>query len=200
MKMSLIPIMLVVLLAMSSPNLAVALDNHDSHKTPVCNTDPEEQLTPFLAEFGLEELPEPFVPPNITYDPAVQIGNLLYLSGNGPSLPEGGFITGKVPSELSVEEAKQAAKLAAINQLAVLKKKVGSLKQVKRIVKVFGMVNAEPDFTSHPTVINGASDLFVAVFGECGYHVRSAVGMSSLPFGIPVEIEMVVELKDNGNR
>lgn len=200
MKESVILIMLAVLLALLSPNLAVAQADHDSYKHPTCNGDPEEQLKPFLEEFDLEELPEPFVPPNITYDPAVQIGKLLYLSGNGPALPVGGFITGKVPTELSVEDAKQAAKLAAINQLAVIKKKVGSLKQIKRIVKVFGMVNAEPDFVNHPAVINGASDLFVAVFGECGYHARSAVGMSSLPFDIPVEIEMVVELKDEGNQ
>jgi len=199
MKMSVVPIMLAVLLAVSSPNLALGSGNGDSHKYPTCNPDPEEQLKPFLAEFGLEELPEPFVPPNITYEPAVQIGNLLYLSGNGPSLPDGRFIIGKVPSALTIDEAKQAARLAAINQLAVLKKKVGSLKQVKRIVKVLGMVNADSDFEYHPAVINGASDLLVAVFGECGYHARSAVGMSSLPFGIPVEIEMVVELKDQRN-
>lgn len=161
-----------------------------------CNSDPEEKLKPYLAEFGLDELPEPFIPPNITFVLAVKTGNLLYLSGNGPALPDGGgFITGKVPLDLSVEDAQRAARLTAINQLAVIKKEIGSLRRVRRIVKVFGMVNASDDFTAHPSIINGASDLFVDVFGDCGFHARSAVGVASLPFGIPVEIDMVIELR-----
>ena len=187
---------LSVILTLCSVSLAILLPS-SAIAGVECNADPEEHLKPFLAEFGLEELPDPFVPPNITFELAVKTGNLLYLSGNGPALPEGGFITGKVPSELSVEEAQRAARLTAINQLAVIKNKVGSLTEVKRIVKLFGMVNADDDFTSHPTIINGASDLLVDVFGDCGYHARSAVGMSSLPFGIPVEIDMVVELKNS---
>jgi len=172
-------------------------DERNPHERLKCNADPEEKLKPFLAEFGLDQLPDPFVPPNITFVQAVQTGNLLFLSGNGPVLPEGGFITGKVPSELTVEEATRAARLTAINQLAVIKKKVGSLKRIKRIVKLFGMVNADTGFTAHPAIINGASDLLVAVFGDCGFHARSAVGMSSLPFGISVEIDMIVELKNS---
>ena len=199
MQVSAVPIMFAVLLAMLSPNRTVADDDLSSYKQPQCNANPEEQLKPFLAEFGLTELPEPFVPPGITFALAVQTGKLLYLSGTGPSLPGGGFITGKVPTTLPESDAQKAARLTAINLLAVIKKEAGSLKQVKRIVKLFGMVNAEPIYTNHPKIINGASDLLVAVFGECGYHARSAVGMASLPFGIPVEIDMVVELKDKRN-
>lgn len=187
-----------IIFALSLTGSAIAQERN-IHKQVRCNTDPEEQLKPFLAEFNLNQLPDPFIPPNITFKQSVQVGKLLYLSGNGPALPEGGFVTGKVPSELSVEEANKAARLTAINQLAVIKKAVGDLRRVKRIIKLVGMVNADSDFTSHPAVINGASDLLVAVFGECGFHARSAVGMSSLPFGIPVEIEMVVELKKRGS-
>ena len=109
---SCVPIIFAVLLAMLSPNPAVADNGHDSYKQPKCNADPEEQLKPFLDEFGLDDLPEPFVPPNITFVQAVQTGKLLYLSGNGPALPKGGFITGKVPTGLSVEGAKRAARRA----------------------------------------------------------------------------------------
>lgn len=150
------------------------------------------------AEANLEalgiELPEPFTP-IASFVPAVRAGQLLYLSGNGPQEADGTFITGKVPGQISVEEAQEAARLTAINQLAVIRAELGTLNRVKRIVKLFGMVNSAPDFTAQPVVINGASDLFVAVFGECGKHARSAVGMASLPFGIPVEIDMVIEVR-----
>ncbi len=125
---------------------------------------------------------------------AVRTGNLIFLAGKGPRKPEGGKVTGKLGADLTIEEGYEAARLAGIAQLSVLKAELGNLNRVKRVVKVKGMVNAEPDFTDHPKVINGYSDLMVAVFGERGKHARAAVGMGSLPSDIAVEIEMVVEV------
>ena len=125
----------------------------------------------------------------------VQTGNLLFLSGNGPLKADGKFTTGKLGSDLTIEEGYEAARLTAINQLGVLKSALGELSRVKRIIRVTGMVNATPDFTQHPSVINGFSDLMVAVFGEKGKHTRAAVGMGSLPFNIAVEIDMIVEIE-----
>lgn len=102
---------------------------------------------------------------------------------------------GKVPSECSVEEANQAARLAMLTRLAVIKAELGSLDRVTRVVAVSGFVNATPDFTDHPKVINGASDLLVEVFGELGKHSRTAVGCSSLPLGVAVEVGLVVEVQ-----
>jgi enamine deaminase RidA (YjgF/YER057c/UK114 family) len=133
--------------------------------------------------------------PLANYVHVVRSGNLLFLAGKGPSKPDGTYITGKVGKELSIEEGNKAARLTAINQLAVLKAELGNLDKVKRIVKVLGMVNCEADFKDHPKVINGFSDLFVEVFGEKGKHARSAVGMSSLPNNMAVEIELIVEIK-----
>jgi enamine deaminase RidA (YjgF/YER057c/UK114 family) len=113
-----------------------------------------------------------------------------------PQNPDGSRITGKVGTDLTVDQGYQAARLVGINLLSSLKAAVGDLNSVTRIVKVFGMVNADPSFTQHPTVINGISDLMVAVFGDCGRHARSAVGMGSLPFGVAVAIDMVVEVAD----
>lgn len=135
--------------------------------------------------------------PTGNYVPVVRAGKLLFLSGNVPRLPDGSFITGKLgdkPGQLSIDAGSHAARVTIINQLSVLKAELGELKRVKRIVKVFGMVNSDPDFTDQPKVINGASDLLVDIFGACGKHARAAVGMVSLPFGIAVEIDMVVEL------
>lgn len=139
----------------------------------------------------------PPAPPTGNYVPAVRVGKLMYLSGNVPRLSNGSLITGKLgpkPDQLTLDVGYQAAQVTIINQLAVLKAELGELKKVKRIVKVFGMVNSDPNFTDQPKVINAASDLLVEVFGECGKHARAAVGMVSLPFNIAVEIEMVVEL------
>jgi len=135
------------------------------------------------------------VAPTANFVKAVQIGNLVYLSGHGPDKPEGGQVTGKVGSDLSVEQAQQAARLVGISLLSTLKKEIGNLNKVKRIVKVLGMVNCIPTFEKHSQVINGFSDLMVEVFGENGKHARSSIGLSSLPANIPVEIEMIVELK-----
>ena len=124
------------------------------------------------------------------YVHAVRTGNLVYLAGKGAN------VIGKVGRDFTREQAYEHARETGMILLAVLKEHLGSLSRVKRIVKVLGMVNAAPDFTEHPAVINGCSDLFVEVFGEAGRHARSAVGMSSLPHGIPVEIEVIVEVTD----
>lgn len=139
-------------------------------------------------------LPTPSAPV-ANYVNAVQTGNLLYLAGKGPMQTNGQNITGKVGQDLTLEQGYQAARLVGINQLAVLKAELGSLDRVKRIVKVLGMVNCGPDFTDHPKVINGFSDLMVEVFGDKGKHARSAVGMPSLPSNIAVEIELIVEIE-----
>ena len=124
----------------------------------------------------------------------VQVGNLVFLSGHGPRSADGSAITGKVGGALSVEEGQAAARLVGLNMLASLKSLIGDLNHVKRVVKVLGMVNAVPEFGDHPKIIDGFSDLMVEVFGDAGRGARSAVGMGSLPFQIPVEVEMIVEL------
>jgi enamine deaminase RidA (YjgF/YER057c/UK114 family) len=134
--------------------------------------------------------------PTASYVKAVRVGNLVYLSGHGPDKPEGGQITGKVGNDLTLEQGQEAARLVAISLLSSLKREIGDLNKVSRIVKVLGMVNAAPTFERHSQVINGCSDLMVQVFGEAGRHARSSVGMSSLPSNIAVEIEMIVALKE----
>ena len=147
-----------------------------------------------LTELGIA-LPAPPKPAG-NYVGGVQVGNLLFMSGCGPSLPDGGSITGKVGGDLSVEDGYRAARQVGINMLSNVKAQIGSLDRVKRVVKVLGMVNAEPDFKEHPKVINGFSDLMVDVFGDNGRGGRSAVGMGSLPFQIAVEVEMILEIDD----
>ena len=148
-----------------------------------------------IAALGIE-LSEPEMPPGINILFVRQSGNTLYLSGNGPLRNDGSKITGKAGVDLSVEEAYEAARLTAINQLSVLKSHLGDLNRVVKIVKVLGLVNAPADFTEHPAVINGFSDLMVEVFGERGRHARSAVGASSLPWNIVCEVEMIVEVTE----
>lgn len=140
-------------------------------------------------------LPKPSSP-LYTYVSFVRTGNLIYLSGQGPRKADGSFITGKLGRDLSIEEGVEAAKLTGINLIATLQTAIGDLSKVKRIVKVLGMVNCTENFYEQPKVINGFSDLMVAVFGEKGRHARSAVGMSSLPMNIAVEVEMIVEVSD----
>lgn len=137
----------------------------------------------------------PVSKPVANYVKFVKTGNLIFLSGHGPQKTDGTYITGKLGANLTIEEGYAAARQTAINLLATLKDAIGDLNKVKRIVKVLGMVNGTDSFTDQPKVINGFSDLIVAVFGEKGKHARSAVGMSSLPLGMCVEIEMVVELE-----
>ena len=134
--------------------------------------------------------------PIANYVKYVQTGNLVFLSGHGPDKPSGGYVTGKLGTELVVEEGQAAARLTGISLLSTLKMAVGDLNRVKRIVKVLGMVNSSPDFTQQPLVMNGFSNLMVEVFGDRGRHARSAVGVNALPNNFAVEIEMIVELKN----
>ena len=148
-----------------------------------------------IKELGIT-LPTP-AKPVANYVPAVRAGNLLFLSGHGPFRTEGGVATrGKIGRELSIDEGYKVARQVGLSLLASARVALGSLDRVKRVVKVLGMVNAPEDFTDQPKVINGFSDLMVEVFGESGRHARSAVGMGSLPMGIPVEIEMILEVQE----
>lgn len=148
-----------------------------------------------IQELGitLPESPQPIA----NYVPAVRTGNLLFVAGLGPAArPDGTTPNGKIGKDLTQEEGYEAARLVGVNLLARLKSSLGDLDRVSRIVKLLSMVNCAPEFTQQPAVANGCSDLLVEVFGERGRHARSAVGMSSLPNDIPVEIEMVVEVRD----
>ena len=133
--------------------------------------------------------------PVANYVGAVRTGNLVFISGHGPRRPEGGSVTGKLGSDLTVEQGYEAAKLCMLACLASLQAEIGDLNRVRRIVKLLGMVNCAEDFLDPPRVINGASDLLVSLFGESGRHARSAVGMQQLPGNIAVEVEMIVELE-----
>jgi enamine deaminase RidA (YjgF/YER057c/UK114 family) len=147
-----------------------------------------------LEELGIQlRIP---APPVANFVHSVRSGNLVFLAGHGPQLPDGTWITGKVGRDIGLEKGKEAARITAINLLSSLKAEIGDLNKVKRIVKVLGMVNSDESFTDQPQVMNGCSDLLVDVFGDRGKHARAAVGMASLPFGIPVEIEMIVEVED----
>ena len=147
-----------------------------------------------IKDLGIELFTPP--PPVANYVKAVRTGNLVFLAGHGPTKPDGGYVTGKVGSDLTIKEGYAAARLVAIALLSSLKAEIGDLNKVTRIVKVKGMVNATSDFTSQPEVINGCSDLLVEIFGDKGKHARAAVGMGSLPRNISVEIEMVVEVEN----
>ncbi len=146
-----------------------------------------------LAALMLELPPAP--KPAGIYSPVVQVDNMLYVSGHGPLLPDGTMISGKVGADLSEEQGKNAARQVGLTILSTLKATIGSLDKVERVVKVLGMVNAAPNFTKHPQVINGFSELMVELFGENGRAARSAVGMGSLPGNIAVEIECILQLK-----
>lgn len=143
-----------------------------------------------LAELGIElpELPSPVG----NFVPSVIHGDLVFFSGQGPVMEDGQLAKGKVGRDVTAEEAYNHARRTGIVLLAAMQNAFGSLDRVAGVVKIFGMVNATPEFDSHPAVINGCSDLMVEVFGDAGRHARSAVGMGSLPGGISVEIEAVV--------
>lgn len=147
-----------------------------------------------VTELGLEFPPAP--KPGGNYTPVVQVGDICYVSGHGPLKPDKTLITGKVGKDVSEEEAYAAARQVGLAILATLRKTLGSLDRVVRVVKVLGMVNAVPDFQNHPKVMNGFSDLMVEVFGDAGRGARSAVGMGSLPSNITVEVECIVQVKD----
>lgn len=134
--------------------------------------------------------------PMATYATAVRHQSTLYTSGHGPLRPDGSFVTGRVGADLDVAAGKEAARLTGLAILATLKRELGSLDRVVRIIKVLGMVSASPDFTDHPQVINGFSDLMAQVFGDAAIAARSAVGVASLPAGIAVEIEAIFEIRE----
>tara|TARA_B110000881_G_scaffold115398_1_gene101240 strand:+ start:4392 stop:4874 length:483 start_codon:yes stop_codon:yes gene_type:complete len=125
-----------------------------------------------------------------------RVGNLIYISGQGPLTLSGELKKGKVGQDVTIEEATEHAEIVAINIIASLKYELSSLSKVKSFVKLFGMVNSVPLFENHPSVINGCSDLLCKVFGEKGVHTRSAIGVGSLPNNITVEIEAIVEFLD----
>ncbi|MCK5826969.1 RidA family protein [Candidatus Bipolaricaulota bacterium] len=154
-----------------------------------------EDIEKRIADLGLQ-LPSP-PPPGAEYVPSKRIGNLLFLSGQGPIRDRVPLIVGQVGGEVTLEEGIEAARQAALNALAVIKAAVGSLDLVDEIVQVRGFVNSAPGFFLQPQVMNGTSELLVAVFGARGRHVRCALGTSSLPHNIPVEIEMIVALRSD---
>ncbi|MEK6781723.1 MAG: RidA family protein [Bacteroidota bacterium] len=168
---------LITLLAVSAASLAQTVDFDKK-----------------LKELGIEL----YVPakPLGNYVKAVRTGNLLYLAGHGPTKADGSNITGKVGKELTTEQGYDAAKQVGVAMLSTLKAELGDLNKVKRVVKVLGMVNCTENFVDQPKVMNGFSDLMVAVFGEKGKHARSAVGMYALPSNISVEVEIIVEVVD----
>ncbi len=140
-------------------------------------------------------LPQPPKPAG-AYIPVVKSGNMVYVSGQIPIKDAKVAFKGKVPTVQSLEQAQEAAKICAINALAQLKSELGSLDKIKKILRVSGFVNSEPDFTDQPKVINAASDLLFQIFGEKGQHSRIAVGVASLPLGSTVEIDMIVEAEN----
>lgn len=132
--------------------------------------------------------------PVANYVGAVQTGNLIFLSGKISKDKQGNLILGKLGKDLTIEQGYEAAKMCGIAQLSTLKAELGDLNKVVRVVKVTGFVNSDPEFTDQSKVVNGFSDLMVEVFGERGKHARAAVGMASLPLGVAVEVEMIVEV------
>jgi enamine deaminase RidA (YjgF/YER057c/UK114 family) len=146
-----------------------------------------------LAAMGLTL---PTVPvPVANYVPFRWAGNLLFLSGQGPKLPDGSYQIGRLAVDASVEAGYHAARLTGLQLLAVAKSALGELSRIEAVIKLLGMVNADPDFADHPKVINGCSDLLVEVLGDSGRHARSAVGMGSLPSQMMVEIEAILLIK-----
>jgi enamine deaminase RidA (YjgF/YER057c/UK114 family) len=138
----------------------------------------------------------PAVPaPVAAYVNCVRTGNLLFLSGGLPIDGER-KILGKVPTDVSIDEAREGARIIILNRLAVIEEEIGSLDKVRRIVALNGFVNSEPDFHGHPQVINGASELLVELFGEKGKHSRTALGAAALPLNVAVEINLIVEVED----
>jgi len=146
-----------------------------------------------LDELGLT-VPAP-IPPVANFTPVVITGNLAYVSGQGPYRNGSLAYIGRVDSQITVADAKDAARLVALTCLGALKAQLRSLDRVSRVVKLLGMVNSDPSFTRQPEIIDAASDLLVAAFGERGRHARSSIGVAVLPANIPVEIEMIVEIE-----
>jgi enamine deaminase RidA (YjgF/YER057c/UK114 family) len=147
-----------------------------------------------LAELGLAV--PPVTAPVAAYVPAVRTGNLVYTSGQLPMVDGELAATGKVGAEVDPEQAKRLAAACALNAIAAVRAEVGDLDAVRRVVKVVGFVASAPGFTGQPAVVNGASELLGAVFGEAGRHARSAVGVAVLPMDAPVEVELIVEVDE----
>ncbi len=138
----------------------------------------------------------PGVPaPVAAYVPAVRTGSYVYVSGQLPVVGGKPLVVGKVGADVTPEQAKQAARAAAINTLAALAGVVATLDNVNRIVKVTGFVASAPGFSGQPGVVDGASELFKEVFGEAGQHARAAVGVAELPLGVPVEVDLIAEVR-----
>lgn len=155
-------------------------------------SNPGAQIEAKLAGMGLD-LP-PMSSPVGNYVKGVVVGNMLYLSGAGPHRPGQQTWRGKLGREFTIEQGYQSAQHVGLQLLAAARHVLGDLARVRRVVKVLGLVNCTEDFTDHPKVINGCSDLLVSVLGEAGRHARSAIGVQQLPGGIPVEIEMILEV------
>lgn len=181
------------LLLFSAVLLFFSCNRHAYSDAPSTGELPKVDAEANLKKLGIN-LQKPAAPV-ANYVNVVRTGNLLYLAGKGPQKPDGTFVQGKLGKDMNVEQGYEAARLTAISQLAVLKAELGSLNKVKRIVKVLGMVNCTPDFADQPKVINGFSDLMVAVFGERGKHARAAVGVNALPMNTAVEVELIVEVE-----
>ncbi|PNW30282.1 RidA family protein [Formosa algae] len=168
--------------------IMVSCAKQESKETPEADYNPEAKLE--ALNIVLPSPPQPVA----NYVNGVRTGNLIFLAGKGPKHVDGSEITGKLGQDITIDEGYEAARLTAINQLAVLKTMLGDLSKVKRIVKVLGLVNSDPNFVEQPKVINGFSDLMVDVFGEKGKHARAAIGVASLPRAQAVEIELIVEV------
>ena len=154
----------------------------------------DAKLNELLAKHQLEMPPAPKAMG--VYKPVIVVGNLAYVSGHGPLLPDGSLMSGRVGSEVDQQAGYNAARQPGLAILATLKQHLGSLDKVERVIKTLGMVNSTPEFKDHPKVINGCSELFAEVWGpDHGVGARSAVGMGSLPGNISVEIEVIFQLK-----
>ncbi len=154
---------------------------------------PEKRLSEQLAELGLE-MPAAAAPKGV-YRPALRIGDLLYTAGHLPVQADGSLVTGRLGGGMDVAAGYRAAQLVGLGLLATLRHELGTLDRVRQVVKVFGAVSCTPEFDQQPAVINGCSELFVAIFGpDAGRGVRSAMGVCALPLGVPVEIEAVFQV------
>ena len=148
-----------------------------------------------LVELGIVLPPAP--KPGGVYKPLVRVGQLAYLSGHGPSLDGTTYLTGRVGADLTLDDGKAAARQVGLSLLATMKRELGSLDRVARVIKTLALVNCTDDFTQQPQVVNGFSELFADVFGpDAGVGARSALAANALPGNIPVEIEIIIELKD----
>ena len=146
-----------------------------------------------LRSMGIELKAPP--EPEFSFIGCRQVGNLVWLSGHGPRRPDGTWVSGRLGESISIPEAQAAARLVAVNMLQTLKAHIGDLDRVRQVVKLLCLVNSTPDFRQQPLVANGASDFLYAVFGEAGRHTRSSVGITSVFANIPIEIEMIVEVR-----